>query len=29
VLASGLCDRAVAIPWWPERRLRLTTYTGR
>jgi hypothetical protein len=29
VLASGLCDRAVEIPWWPERRLRLTTYTGR
>ena len=29
VLASGLCDRAVAIPWWQERRLRLTTYTGR
>jgi hypothetical protein len=29
VLASGLCDRAVAIPWWSGRRLRLTTYTGR
>jgi hypothetical protein len=29
VLASGLCDRAVAIPWWEGRRLRLTTYTGR
>jgi transposase len=29
VLASGLCDRAVQIPWWPNRRLRLTTYTGR
>ncbi len=29
VLASGLCDRAVAIPWWQGRRLRLTTYTGR
>lgn len=28
VLASGLCDRAVQIPWWPNRRLRLTTYTG-
>lgn len=28
VLASGLCDRAVPIPWWPNRRLRLTTYTG-
>jgi len=29
VLASGLCDRAVAIPWWEGRRLRLTTYIGR
>jgi hypothetical protein len=29
VLASGLCDRAVAIPWWGSRHLRLTTYTGR
>lgn len=29
VLASGLCDRAVAIPWWGGRHLRLTTYTGR
>jgi hypothetical protein len=29
VLASGLCDRVVAIPWWEGRRLRLTTYTGR
>lgn len=29
VLASGLCDRAVPIPWWPDHRLRLTTYTGR
>ena len=29
VLASGLCDRPVAIPWWEGRRLRLTTYTGR
>ena len=29
VLASGLCDRAVPIPWWQGRRLRLTTYTGR
>jgi hypothetical protein len=28
VLASGLCDRPVQIPWWPHRRLRLTTYTG-
>ncbi len=29
VLASGLCDRPVSIPWWEGRRLRLTTYTGR
>src|SRR6266700_6433902 len=29
VLASGLCDKPVAIPWWSKRRLRLTTYTGR
>ena len=28
VLASGLCDKPVTIPWWPKRRLRLTTYTG-
>ena len=29
VLASGLCDRPVPIPWWSNRRLRLTTDTGR
>ena len=29
VLASGLCDKPVTVPWWPKRRLRLTTYTGR
>jgi hypothetical protein len=29
VLASGLCDRPVAVPWWEGRRLRLSTYTGR
>ena len=29
VLASGLCNRSVPIPWWEGRRLRLTTYTGR
>ena len=28
VLASGLCDRAIEIPWWQGRRLKLTTYTG-
>ena len=29
VLASGLCNRSIPIPWWPDRSLRLTTYTGR
>jgi hypothetical protein len=29
VLASGLCNRSVPIPWWEGRRLRLTTCTGR
>jgi hypothetical protein len=29
VLASGLCEQTVPIPWWGGRRLRLTTYTGR
>lgn len=29
VLASGLCDQPVVIPWWEGKRLRLTTYTGR
>jgi hypothetical protein len=29
VLASGLCDKPVTVPWWPKRRLRLTTYTDR
>lgn len=29
VLASGLCDRSVRIPWWFNKPLRLTTYTGR
>jgi hypothetical protein len=29
VLASGLCDRVVPVPWWPDHHLRLTTYTGR
>ena len=29
VLASGLCNRSVPIPWWANRRLRLTPYTGR
>lgn len=29
LLASDLCQRAVSIPWWEGRKLRLTTYTGR
>jgi hypothetical protein len=29
VLASGLCDRPLQVPWWPNHRLLLTTYTGR
>jgi len=29
VLASSLCARAVPIPWWEGRRLRLTTHNGR
>jgi hypothetical protein len=28
VLASGLCDQPLSVPWWPQRRLRLTTYSG-
>jgi hypothetical protein len=29
VLASELCQRKIAIPWWEGRHLHLTTYTGR
>lgn len=29
ILASDLCQQNVKIPWWSNRRLRLTTYTGR
>lgn len=29
VLASGLCEKPAPIPWWDNRPLRLTTYTGR
>jgi hypothetical protein len=29
VLASGLCNKPITIPWWPKRKLLLTTYTGR
>jgi hypothetical protein len=28
ILASGLMDRPVAVPWWEGRKLRLTTYNG-
>ena len=28
LLASGLLDKPVQIPWWEGRSLRLTTYTG-
>jgi hypothetical protein len=28
LLASGLLDKPVQIPWWDGRILRLTTYTG-
>ena len=29
ILDSDLCKRCVKIPWWANRRLRLTTFTGR
>jgi hypothetical protein len=29
ILASDLCERTVKVPWWSDRSLRLTTYTGR
>jgi transposase len=29
VLASGMLDKPVEIPWWDGRRLRLTSYSGR
>ena len=28
LLASDLCDKVTAIPWWEGRKLRLTTYQG-
>jgi hypothetical protein len=28
ILASGLMDRPVAVPWWEGKKLRLTTYNG-
>lgn len=28
VLASGLMDKPIAVPWWNGANLRLTTYTG-
>ena len=26
VLASGLCNKPIIVPWWPKRKLLLTTY---
>ena len=28
ILASGLTEKSVAVPWWNGRSLRLTTYNG-
>jgi hypothetical protein len=28
ILASGLMEQPIAVPWWSGRRLRLTTYNG-
>jgi hypothetical protein len=28
LLASGLLDQPVQVPWWKDHSLRLTTYTG-
>ena len=28
ILASGMIDRPVAVPWWGGKKLRLTTYNG-
>ena len=28
LLASGLFDKPVSVPWWNGLKLRLTTYTG-
>jgi hypothetical protein len=28
ILASGLMDRPIAVPWWEGKKLRLTTYNG-
>ena len=28
LLASGLCDQPVQVPWWGRHTLRLTSYTG-
>ena len=28
ILASGMMDRPIAVPWWPGHTLRLTTSTG-
>jgi hypothetical protein len=28
ILASGLIDQPVPVPWWDDRMLRLTTFQG-
>ena len=28
ILASGMTDKPVRVPWWGGRTLRLSTYTG-
>jgi transposase len=28
ILASGLMDKAIAVPWWNDRKLRITTHAG-
>jgi len=28
ILASGMMEQPVAVPWWNDRKLRLTTYSG-
>ena len=28
ILASGMMDQPVAVPWWGGKKLRLTTYNG-
>jgi hypothetical protein len=28
IIASGLIDQSISVPWWNGSRSRLTTYTG-